>query len=166
MRQLGVRRRRHTGPTSIPDPATDAHATAATPATAARHGRLRRSRVRRAAPLHVGALALCAGLLAACGSSSNASSSPAAKSACQQVGAALSDGPDPDSDPVGYALAQVRPLKAITVSSDSTLQHAIDRLSAAYQTFYNDNGTKAAKSSVNAASKTINSLCPGAGAGI
>jgi hypothetical protein len=124
-------------------------------------------RLLRAAPLYLGTLALSAGLLEACGSSpSHPAASPAAKSACQQVSAALSDGPDPDADPVGYALAQVRPLGAIKVSSDATLQRAIDRLAAAYQTFSDDNGTKAAKQSVKTASKTVNDLCPGAGAGI
>jgi len=117
--------------------------------------------------LHLGTLALSAGLLAACGSSpSHPTASPAAKSACQQVSAALADGPDPDADPVGYALAQVRPLGALKVSSDVTLQQAIDRLASAYQTFYDDNGTKAAEQTVNTASKTVNDLCPGAGAGI
>jgi hypothetical protein len=117
--------------------------------------------------LAIGALSLCAGLLAACGSSgSGQASSAAAKAACVKVSGALSDGPDPDADPVGYALAQIRPLQDIKVTSDASLQTDIDRLASAYQRFYDDNGAKASKSSVNAASKTINHVCPGAGAGI
>ena len=48
------------------------------------------------------------GLLAACGGSggSGAASTPAAESACQQVGAAASDGPDSGADPVGYQAAK------------------------------------------------------------
>src|ERR1700728_2213452 len=61
------------------------------------------------------ALALCsmvagAALLSACGSSGSPPDAAAAKSACQQVSAVLSDGPDPSADPVGYAEAQVVPL--------------------------------------------------------
>ena len=114
-------------------------------------------------------LAMLAGLLAACGGSggSGAASTPAAKSACRQVGAALADGPDPDADPVGYALAQILPLRAIQISSDPTLHAAIDSLASAYQTFYSHNGSgHAVKRTVDQAAKKINALCPGAGAGV
>jgi hypothetical protein len=113
------------------------------------------------------ALALCAGLLAACGSSSPTapSASPAAQTACLHVSGALSDGPDPDADPVGYAEAQILPLHQIH-TSDKAIGSAISRLASAYAQFYDDNGTKAGKSSVKAAAKTINELCPGVGAGI
>ena len=72
---------------------------------------------------------------------SGAASTPAAKSACQQVGAALADGPDSGADPVGYALAQILPLRAIRISSDPTLHAAIDGLASAYQTYYSHNGS-------------------------
>jgi hypothetical protein len=128
--------------------------------------RFRYGALRRATPA-AAALALCAGLLAACGSSSPAShtSSPAAQSTCLQLSGILSNGPDPDADPVGYAEAQILPLHQIH-TSDKAIGSAIDRLASAYQQFYSDNGTKAAKTGVKAAAKTINNLCPDAGAGI
>jgi hypothetical protein len=114
-------------------------------------------------------LAVPAGLLAACGGSggSGAASTPAAKSACQQVGAALADGPDSGADPVGYAFAQILPLRAIRISSDPTLHAAIDGLASAYQTYYSHNGSgDAVRRAVDQAAKKINALCPGAGAGV
>jgi hypothetical protein len=117
----------------------------------------------------LGMFVLCAGLLTACGSSvgSSPQSSTAAKAACQQISAVLSNGPDPEADPVGYALAQIRPLGAISVHSDATLQAAIHHLASAYQTFYDDSGKgKSAKQAINAAAKSINDLCPGTGAGV
>jgi hypothetical protein len=118
-------------------------------------------------PFCLGALAGLAALAASCGSSggSSPSSSPAATKSCQEVSAALADGPDPGVDPVGYALAQIHPLDAMKVSSDPTLQKAIDHLASAYQTFYSDHGGHAATQAVSQAGKTINALCPGAGAG-
>ena len=47
----------------------------------------------------------------------------APQSLCQQLNAVFSDGPDPDADPVGYALSQIKPLQAIH-SSDSSAMHA------------------------------------------
>ncbi len=35
------------------------------------------------------------------------------KQTCKQVEAVLSDGPDPEADPVGYAQAQILPLREI-----------------------------------------------------
>ncbi len=115
------------------------------------------------------AVAVLAGLLAACGGSggSGVASTPAAKSACQQVGAAAADGPDSGADPVGYAFAQILPLRAIKIPSDPTLQAAIDSLASAYQTFYRDNGSgHGVKSAVDQAAKNVNALCPGAGTGV
>jgi hypothetical protein len=107
--------------------------------------------------------------VAACGSSPAAKSpTPASTSeassvgaTCQQVAAVLSDGPDPDADPVGYALAQIKPLRAIH-TSDTSLGAAIDALSSAYQKFYDDNGTKAASSLVTSADSRVDKFCPGA----
>jgi hypothetical protein len=74
----------------------------------------------------------------------------------------LSDGPDPDSDPVGYAEAQILPLGQIH-TSDVQLRAAIAKLASAYRTFFDSNGTSSsAKLAVAAASKRINSFCPGA----
>ena len=109
--------------------------------------------------------------LAACASGTPASrpaattrqvSTAALRSTCKQVGAVLSDGPDPDADPVGYAEAQILPLGQIR-TSDSQLRAAITRLTRAYQAFYASNGASgAAKAAVASASKRINAFCPGA----
>jgi hypothetical protein len=81
--------------------------------------------------------------------------------ACQQVAAALADGPDPGADPVGYALAQIKPLRAIQ-TSDEPLRSAIVGLASACQSFYDDNGTKAATALVTSASNRLDKFCPGA----
>ena len=82
-------------------------------------------------------------------------------STCQDISAVLSDGPDPGADPVGYALAQVLPLRQIH-TPDSRLQTAIDGLAAAYEDFYNTHGSKGAETSVKKASAAVNAICPGA----
>ena len=98
-------------------------------------------------------------LLSACGSLS--ASRPAAERTCRQVAVVLSDGPDPQADPVGYAEAQILPLRHIH-TSDRALGQAIGGLAAAYQRFFNDRGgSKAAQAAVVAASKRIGALCPG-----
>ena len=73
----------------------------------------------------------------------------------------LSDGPDPGADPVGYAFAQILPLRQIH-TSDSALQAAIDDLAGAYQEFYGSNGDKVAAKAVTTASDKVNAICPGA----
>jgi TolA-binding protein len=114
------------------------------------------------APLAAGVL-----LLSGCGSSAHttahtkAQTSAAVQNTCQQVSAALSDGPDPDADPVGYAEAQIQPLHQIR-TQDKSLQSAVDSLSSAYQQFYSTNGASAAKQAVSQASHTVNTICPGA----
>jgi hypothetical protein len=114
----------------------------------------------------VGAVALSAGLVTACGSSG--SSAPAASTSsvhrtCQAVTAVLSDGPDPDADPVGYALAQVTPLRQVKTTSDRPLQTAIDQLASAYQQFVTADGVGASvQRAVTQASDRLNTLCPGA----
>jgi hypothetical protein len=104
-------------------------------------------------------------LLGACGSSSkpalpNAQSARVKKQTCKQVEAALSDGPEPQADPVGYAQAQVLPLRQIH-TTDGTLRQAIVTLAGAYQAFSSTHGASQAKSAISAASKTIEHLCPG-----
>jgi hypothetical protein len=101
-------------------------------------------------------------LLGACGSSSKPapSSAQVKKQTCKQVEAALSDGPDPEADPVGHAQAQILPLREIH-TPDGPLHQAIDTLAAAYQTFSSTHGASQAKRAVGAASKTIEHLCPG-----
>jgi hypothetical protein len=79
---------------------------------------------------------------------------------CRAVAAALSDGPDPSADPVGYAEAQVLPLRQIK-SSDAALQSAIRQLSSAYESFYKSNGGAASSKLVHSAEKSVDKFCPG-----
>ncbi|MFZ0667783.1 MAG: hypothetical protein WAM97_18700 [Acidimicrobiales bacterium] len=102
---------------------------------------------------------------AACGSSGSAggttTTTVAIHSTCQDIAAVLSDGPDPGADPVGYALAQVSPLRQIH-TSDASLQRAVDNLASAYEEVYKTNGSKAANDAVTQASNRVNAICPGA----
>jgi hypothetical protein len=119
------------------------------------------SRWYRIAPIGV-MLAIAGVMIASCGSSSKPapSSAQVKRQACKQVEAALSDGPDPEADPVGHAQAQVLPLREIH-TTDAKLQQAIDTLAAAYRSFSSTDGSGAAKSAVSAATKTVEGLCPG-----
>jgi hypothetical protein len=111
------------------------------------------------------ALALAPGLvlvmlLAACGGA--ASDAAAVKKACAQVSAVLSDGPDPDADPAGYAEAQILPLKHIKAPTQS-FRSALSHLDDAYRQLFASQGkSSAATSAVATASKKINRICPGA----
>jgi uncharacterized heparinase superfamily protein len=118
------------------------------------------------------AVGLAVLLLSACSSPAHSSAPTAAAptaaaataiaSTCERVGAVLSDGPDPDADPVGYAEAQVLPLRQIH-ASDQALRSAISRLADAYRAFYASDGKSSqAKQAVAAAITKINSFCPGA----
>jgi hypothetical protein len=101
-------------------------------------------------------------LLAACGSPSRstASSTVAKRQACKQVEAALSDGPDPEADPVGYAQAQVLPLRGIH-ASEAKLAGAIGELASAYRQFTANKGATTAQTRVNNATRAIKTLCLG-----
>jgi hypothetical protein len=105
--------------------------------------------------------------LAACGSSAaspTASTSAEVKQACQQIEAVLSDGPDPSADPVGYAQAQVLPLRQIR-TSDGRLHETIDALASAYHAYSSSGGASApAKGAAETAIHAINRACPQAGA--
>lgn len=113
----------------------------------------------------LGGPAACAALilvaLLACGCGSPASAS-ATQNTCQQVSAVLSDGPDPGADPVGYAEAQILPLRQIS-TADSALHAVIGQLADAYQQFFASDGkSSSAKQAVAAASNRLDSICPGA----
>jgi hypothetical protein len=104
--------------------------------------------------------------LAACGSSSSQTSSTvslgsAAKQSCTAVADVLADGPDPDADPVGYAEAQVLPLRQLTIS-DAALHRAVLTLASAYETLStSSSSTRAASSAaVTKAENEVNKICP------
>jgi len=107
------------------------------------------------------AAALMAAVLCSCGSSGHSAAS-ATQDTCQRVSAVLSDGPDPDADPVGYAEAQINPLRQIN-APDQALHTAIGQLADAYQQVFASNGTSSsARQAVAAASKKVDAICPGA----
>ncbi len=117
----------------------------------------------RAAGLGVALGVLAVSTLAACGSSSGHpdTGGAAISATCAEVGAALSDGPDPDADPVGYAEAQIEPLRAIQ-TSDQALEAAIRDLAGAYAQVFASNGASAAASTaVTAAVGRVTAICPG-----
>jgi hypothetical protein len=106
------------------------------------------------------AVVLAAALLAACGSS-GPTKAAGTSSACTAIGAALSDGPDPGADPVGYAEAQIKPLREIHVS-DPALRTVVGDLASAYAgVFSSDGKSGAASKAVAAATKKLNAICPG-----
>jgi hypothetical protein len=112
----------------------------------------------------LGLVALMAVLLAGCGGpSAPASSGAVTHEECTAVANVLSDGPDPDADPIGYAEAQVLPLRQLQVS-DPALREAVERLDAAYARFSADDGAQSARYSaaVSVAEKGLNKICPGA----
>ena len=107
-------------------------------------------------------LSLAVPLVSACSSSTPHASAPATASTCQQVSAVLSDGPDPDADPVGYAEAQILPLRQIS-APNQPLHAAITQLADAYQQFFASDGKSSnAKEAVSVAGNKLNSICPGA----
>jgi hypothetical protein len=128
-------------------------------------GRPERQRCRRAAALTLALGLTAAPVLAACSSASApapASAASAVSATCTQVGGALADGPDPDTDPVGYAEAQVKPLRAIT-TSDRALRVAIRDLATAYAgVFDSDGNDSTVTKAVASASSKVNAICPGA----
>lgn len=116
--------------------------------------------------------ALAAGTLAGCGSSHSAASAAASASAlqgtarqqaCTAVSAVLADGPDADADSVGYAEAQVLPLRQLKLG-DAAVSQAVSRLDSAYQAFSTAGAAAApaAAIAVTKAQNAVNALCPGA----
>jgi hypothetical protein len=110
----------------------------------------------------IGLLAAPLGL-AACssGASSGGGAALAPTALCQQLNAVLSDGPDPGADPVGYALSQILPLRAVH-SSDHSVIGTVDQLIAADQELVHSNGSdKAAAAAIEKSDHTLNQACPG-----
>ena len=123
-----------------------------------------RNTARLGVPAGCAALVFVTVLACGCGSSPASSAASANQHACQQVSAVLSDGPDPGADPVGYAEAQILPLRQIG-TADPALRAAIGQLADAYQQFFASDGeSNSAKQAVAAASQRLNSICPGAAA--
>jgi hypothetical protein len=123
----------------------------------------RRALIRTSAGATVAFLALA---VAACGSASSQTSSAVSAGStvqqdCTSVTDVLSDGPDPGADPVGYAQAQVLPLRQLTIS-DATLHRAVLTLASAYETFSTSTtSTRAATSAaVTKAENEVNKICP------
>jgi hypothetical protein len=102
-------------------------------------------------------------LVTACGSGQPSAATLSTN--CTQVSATLSDGPDPGSDPIGYAEAQVRPLRELRLA-DGELRTAVSRLADAYAAVFTSNDTSAAASRrLSAAVAALNKICPHSGAG-
>lgn len=110
-------------------------------------------------------MAFLALTVAACGSASSQTSSVNLGSAVQQdctsVADALANGPDPDADPLGYAQAQVLPLRHLTIG-DAALHQAVLTLAGAYETFTTStSSTRAASTAaVTKAENEVNKICP------
>jgi hypothetical protein len=105
-------------------------------------------------------------LATGCGSSAESAPAPSSAKAqtsatCTRVADVLSDGPDPTADPVGYALAQVLPLREIK-TTDRALRRDIDAMASAYETVYKTDGEKGTEKAVEKAGKELDTICPGA----
>jgi hypothetical protein len=106
-------------------------------------------------------------VLAACGSGSpvgTASGGGLAKAPqalCQKLTAVFSDGPDPDADPVGYALSQILPLSQIR-SSDTAAIDTVDTVVTADRALVKSNGgDHSAKAAIQKGYARLNQACPG-----
>jgi hypothetical protein len=95
------------------------------------------------------------------GGGATAALAKAPAAVCQQLDGILSDGPDPGADPVGYALSQIRQLRALR-SSDTALDATTLKLAEADQVFVNAAGNdKAAAAAIKKDDAAINTACPG-----
>jgi hypothetical protein len=105
--------------------------------------------------------------VAACGSSSSSKAPASAllgsavQQDCTSVSDVLSDGPDPDADSVGYAEAQILPLRQLKIG-DVTLSRDVQALARAYQAFSTGSGagSPTAAAAVAKAENSVNSICP------
>ena len=109
--------------------------------------------------------------VSACGSAASQTSSTAVlgtavQQACTTISGVLANGPDPDADPVGYAQAQVLPLRQLSISDAAlqraVLQRAVLTLASAYKTL--STSTKATRAAatqaVSKAENEVNKICP------
>lgn len=110
-------------------------------------------------------MALLALTVAACGSASAQTSSTvslgsAVQQDCTSVADVLANGPDSGADPVGYAEAQVLPLRQLTIN-DASLHRAVLALASAYETYSTSSTTRAASAAaVTKAENEVNKICP------
>jgi hypothetical protein len=107
---------------------------------------------------------------AACSSSSSSAAASSTSSAaalsqdCTAVTDVLADGPDPTADSVGYAQAQLLPLKQLKLT-EARVQSAVSRLETAFTAFVaaKDSSTQTqAAVQVTSAENAVNAVCPGA----
>jgi hypothetical protein len=75
--------------------------------------------------------------------------------------AVLSDGPDPDVDPVGYALSQIAPLGQIHTSDSDLAQRLSDLISADQALVHSNGSDHAATKSIAKDDADLNLICPG-----
>jgi hypothetical protein len=111
----------------------------------------------------VGSTFLVVAALASCSSATKSSALVSKQQGCTAVADVLSDGPDPDVDPVGYAQAQIRPLEELEISQPG-LSQAVKNLAAAFSAYVSGPGAQsaAATARVSAAQHALNAICPGA----
>jgi hypothetical protein len=110
------------------------------------------------------ALAACGSSSASADASSTAPFGTTMQQQCTAVAGVLSDGPDPSADPVGYAEAQILPLRQLELT-DKPLHQAVQSLASAYQEYYSAGTGKAntaAAVRVSKAEAAVNAICPGA----
>jgi hypothetical protein len=118
------------------------------------------TRVRRR-QLALASVAVAVPLWAACGGGGSAAAAKAPTALCQKLLAVFSDGPDPDADPVGYALSQELPLSQIH-SSDTAAIQTVKSLIAADRVYVKSNGADhSAKKTIASDDGTLNKACPG-----
>jgi hypothetical protein len=75
--------------------------------------------------------------------------------------AVLSDGPDPDADPVGSALSQIAPLGQIHTSDQALAQRLSSLISADRALVSSSGGDHAATKSIARDDAALNAVCPG-----
>jgi hypothetical protein len=96
------------------------------------------------------------------GHSGGAAVAKAPVALCNELNAVLSDGPDPDDDPVGYALSQILPLQQQVHGSDTAVMTTVNQLIAADQALYNSSGAdKSAAATIKKDYTALNKACPG-----
>ena len=73
----------------------------------------------------------------------------------------LADGPDPDADPVGYALSQIAPLGQIHTSDHALAQQLSDLIAADHALVNTKGSDRAATKSIARDDDGLNKGCPG-----